>query len=59
MLFVNLIMKSIDIKVKLPMIVESDNARAVELVNGWPVSQNSRHIGVKLNVVRCGQVCVQ
>jgi len=52
MLFVNLIMKSINIKVNLPMVVESDNAGAVELVNGWSVSHNSRHIGVRLNFVR-------
>jgi hypothetical protein len=51
-LFVNLIMKSINIKVNLPMVVESDNAGAVELVNGWLVSHNSRHTGVRLNCVR-------
>ena len=51
MLFVNLIMKSINIKVNLPMVVESDNAGAVELVNDWSVSHNSRHNGVRLNFV--------
>ena len=52
MLFVSMILKSVNIKVKLPMVVESDNAGAVELGNGWSVSHNSRQIGVKLNFVR-------
>lgn len=43
------VINSLKLKVVLPMHVECDNKGAVNLVNGWPVGGNSKHIDICLN----------
>ena len=52
MLYVKKIIESLQLKVKLPMIVEVDNKGAVDLVNGWSVSGNTKHSQVRTMFLR-------
>ena len=47
MLYVRHILKSIGLKVKLPMILEMDNMGAVDLANNWSVGGRTRHVDVR------------
>ena len=44
MLFLWKIIKSIGLKVKLPMILEIDNKGAVDIANNWSVAERTKHI---------------
>ena len=52
MLYVKDLLESIELKVKLPMIVECDNKGVIDLVNGWTVVGRTRHLCVKLSWLR-------
>ena len=52
MLYVKKVIESMKLEVDLPMQVECDNKGAVDLVNDWAVSGNSKHIDVCLNFLR-------
>ena len=52
MLFVWRIIKSIGLKVKLPMILELDNKGAVDIANNWSVAGRTKHIDTKQYFVR-------
>ena len=52
MLFVWKIIKSIGLKVKLPMILELDNKKAVDIANNWSVAGRTKHIDTKQYFVR-------
>jgi hypothetical protein len=47
MLYVKNVLKSLGLKVKLPMILEVDNKGAVDLANNWSVGGRTRHIDVR------------
>ena len=52
MLYVKKLLESMELKVELPMIVKCDNKGAVDLVNGWSVSGNTKHSQVRTMFVR-------
>ena len=52
MFFVKKVLESMGLKVELPMMVECDNKGAVDLVNGHGVSENTKHIDVRILHVR-------
>jgi len=47
MLYVRHILKSMGLKVKLPMILEMDNRGAVDLANNWSIGGRTRHVNVR------------
>ena len=52
MLYIKKVIESMKLTVDLPMLIECDNKGAVDLVNGWAVGGNSKHIDVRLNFLR-------
>ncbi len=46
MLYVWHILKSMELKVKLPMILEMDNRGSVDLANNWSIGGRTRHVDV-------------
>ena len=44
MMYAKRIMESLELKVKLPMILEVDNKWIVDLVNNWSVRVRTRHV---------------
>jgi hypothetical protein len=48
MLFVYNILKSLGLKVQLPMVLEMDNKGAVDLANSWSVGGRTRHVDVQI-----------
>ena len=48
MIFMSHIM---NLKVKLPMIVQCDNKGAVDMANGWNVNGGTKHIDIRLNFI--------
>ena len=52
MMFVYHILTNMQLKVKLPMILECDNKGAVDLANNWSVGGRTRHMDVKQNFLR-------
>lgn len=44
MLYARKVLESLDLKVKLPMLLEMDNKGAVDLANNWTVGGRTRHI---------------
>jgi hypothetical protein len=52
MLFVYHVLKSIGLKVKLPMVLRLDNKGAFDLFNNWGVAGRTRHISVRLYFMR-------
>ena len=47
MLYVKNVLESMELKVKLPMVLEMDNQAAVHLGNNWSVGGRTRHIDVR------------
>jgi hypothetical protein len=47
MLYMKNVPESLGLKVKLPMVLEMDNQRAVYLPNNWSVGGRTRHIDVR------------
>ena len=52
MLFVKKFMESLELKIRLPMLVQCDNKGAVDMANGWNVNGNTKHIDIRLNFLR-------
>ena len=52
MLFVYNILKSLGLKVQLPMVLEMDNKGAVDLANSWSVGGRTRHVDVRMYFLR-------
>ena len=52
MMFVYHVMLGMELKVKLPMILYSDNTGAVQLANNWSVGGRTRHVDIKQNFLR-------
>eukprot|EP01082_Thalassiosira_pseudonana_P015113 g13562.t1 g13562 contig82:14183-14878(+) len=52
MLYAYNILKSLGLKVELPMILEMDNKGAVDLANSWSVGGRTRHIDVRMHFLR-------
>ena len=52
MLFAYEIVKSLGLKVKLPMKAAIDNSGTVFLANGWSIGGRTRHVEVKTNFLR-------
>ena len=53
MLYVKKIMESLELKVKLPMILEVDNKGTVDLINNWSVGGRTRHVETR-QLFLCG-----
>ena len=52
MLFTGRVMESLNMKVKLPMLLEMDNKGSVDAANSWGVGGRMRHIDVQLHFLR-------
>ena len=52
MLYVMNLLKSIGLKVKLPMVLEMDNRGALDLAHNWSVGGRTRHLDTRLNFLR-------
>jgi hypothetical protein len=52
MLFVYNILKSLGLKVQLPMVLEMDNKGAVDLDNSWSVGGHNHHVNVQMYFLR-------
>jgi hypothetical protein len=50
--FVYNILKSLGLKVQLPMVLEMDNKGAVNLANSWSVGGRTRHVDVRMYFLR-------
>ena len=63
MLYIKKLIESVKLEVELPLRVECVNKSTVELVNGWSVSGNSKHINIRINFLRKlkenGLLCVE
>ena len=46
MMFVKRLLESMDLKVKLPMVLEVDNKGAMDLCNNWSTGGRTRHVDV-------------
>ena len=47
MLYVYRLLESLDLKVKLPMVLEMDNSGAVDIANSWSVGGRTRFVDVR------------
>ena len=52
MLFVWRLLKEMDLKVEMPMILYIDNQGAIDIINNWSSSGRTRHIDTRLKFVR-------
>ena len=52
MMYVKKLIESIELKVKIPMIIWVDNKAAVDLANGWASTGRTKHMDVRLMFVR-------
>jgi hypothetical protein len=52
MIHVKQLIKSMKLKVKLPVKIQLDNKDAKHLVNSWSIGRRTRHVGVRLNFLR-------
>jgi len=52
MLFVYRLMRTLDMKVQLPMILECDNKGTIDLSRNWSVGGRTRHVDVRLYMLR-------
>jgi hypothetical protein len=52
MLFIMRILQSMELKVKLPMVIHCNNKGAVDLANNWSTSGRSRHVATKTMFLR-------
>jgi hypothetical protein len=52
MLFAYRVLESMELQVKLPMVVQVDNRGAVDLVNSWTPTGRTRHIATRINFLR-------
>jgi hypothetical protein len=52
MLFVYNILKSLGLKVQLPMVLELDNKGAIDLANSWSVDGHTCHVDVRMYFLR-------
>ena len=52
MMYVKKLVESIELKVKMPMIIWVDNKAAVDLANGWASTAGTKHMDVRLMFVR-------
>ena len=52
MLYVMRLINSMELKVKLPMVLEIDNKGAVDLSNSWSVSGGTKHMEVRYQFLR-------
>ena len=48
-LFMKNILKSLELKVKLPILASIDNGGAVDIGNNWSVGGRTHHVEVKQN----------
>jgi hypothetical protein len=52
MLYMKIVLESLGLRVKLPMVLEMDNHRAVYLANNWSIGGRTRDIDVWLVFLR-------
>jgi hypothetical protein len=52
MLYVYRLLKDMSLSIKLPMVLESDNQGAIDIVNNWSSSGRTRHIDVRYKFLR-------
>ena len=52
MMFVKRLLKSMDLKVELPMVLEVDNKGAMDLCNNWSTGGRTRHVDVRMYFLR-------
>ena len=46
------LLESVELKVRKPMMVNSDNKGAVDLVNGWSVGGGTKHMDCRIMYLR-------
>ena len=47
MLYIYRLLESLELEVKLPMVLEMDNSGAVDIANSWSVDGRMRHVDVR------------
>jgi hypothetical protein len=52
MIYCKKVLESINLKVDLPMIVNTDNQGAVDLINGWSTTGGTKHMDVRIMYLR-------
>jgi hypothetical protein len=52
MLYCKKVLESIGLKVELPMIINTDNQGAVDLINGWSTTGGTKHMDVRIMFLR-------
>jgi hypothetical protein len=52
MIYCKKVLESLNLKAKLPMVIEIDNKGAVDLINGWSTAGGTKHIDVRLMYLR-------
>ena len=52
MMYIKKILESMELRVKLPMIIKVDNKGAVDLANGWSISGGTKHMEVRIAFAR-------
>jgi hypothetical protein len=52
MMFAYRVLESMELKVKLPLVVEVDNKGAVDIANSWTATGRTRHIATRINFLR-------
>ena len=52
MIYCKKVLESIKLKVELPMIINTDNQGAVDLINGWSTTGGTKHMDVRVMFLR-------
>ena len=52
MLWIKIILNTMELKVKLPIILRVNNSGAVDLINGWSSGGRTRHMDTRVNFLR-------
>ena len=52
MLYIQNVVESMGLKVKVQVKVEVDNKGAKDIINNWSVGGRTRHVGVRFNFLR-------
>ena len=52
MLYIMRLIESLQLKVRKPMIVYSDNKGAIDLINGWSVGGGTKHMDCRIMFLR-------
>ena len=52
MMYIKRILNSLSLKVKLPMVMETDNKGVVEFIDYWSIDGNTKHVETRMHYMR-------